>query len=178
MLIEYEYHNWLVNSALEFTAQYGSYRDLYEYLYSREYVPKIPRDRNRAEDGRQLRSRFYEQKPWLYGREMLDAQPCNMLELIVALALRCEENIMASPEDGDRTGLWIQTMIVSLGLVDEIDGYFDELHCCQVVDTFLAHKYKPNGEGGLFTTTTRKENMRRVEIWYQLNWYLDEIMNS
>lgn len=177
MPIEYEYYNWLVNEALRLTAEYGSYRELYEYLYSRAFYAHMERDRNREADGKELRVNFFRANPWLQDRDVLMAKPCNMLELIVALAIRCEREITYDPDLGDRTGLWIQTMIVNLGLRDEVDGYFNEERCNEIINTFNTRTYRRNGEGGLFVVTQRTEDMRRVEIWCQLCWYLDELMN-
>lgn len=49
--IEYEYREWLVSLAFGLCEGFGDYRELFEYLYSREFVWIIDRDRNRAADG-------------------------------------------------------------------------------------------------------------------------------
>ena len=105
--------------------------------------------------------------------------PCNVLEMMVALACRCEDHIMGDADIGDRTGVWLFTMLQSLHLSDEVDGYFDEENAKIAIDRLLSHSYKRNGDGGLFTLKSRtREDMRKTEIWYQMCWYLDEFMDS
>lgn len=95
---------------------------------------------------------------------------------MIALAVRCEEHIMDDPDIGDRTGQWFWNMIVSLGLGSMTDERFDGEYVDEVVDIFLNREYERNGEGGLFTVNDTDRDMRNVEIWYQMHWYLNENM--
>lgn len=152
------------------------YRKLLYLLHDMEFTYTIPMDGNRAEDGTDLRYRFgYENA---YESSMiatyLDDQPCSVLEMMVALAIRCEEHIMDDPDIGDRTGQWFWNMIVNLGLGSMSDTNFDRDQVEKIIHKFLNHEYKRNGEGGLFTVKHIRINMRSVEIWYQMCWYLDE----
>lgn len=145
---------------------------LLRYLHSIEFTYTIPRDANRAEDGLGLRYRFaYETGlPEVF----LDG-PCSILEMIVALAIRCEETIMDDPAVGDRTGQWVWGMIINLGLGSMDDNRFDEEYATYIVQRFLNREYDYDGRGGLFTIKRCEYDLRDVEIWYQLNWYLDSI---
>ncbi len=152
------------------------YRKLLYLLHDMEFTYTIPMDGNRAEDGTDLRYRFgYENA---YESSMiatyLDDQPCSVLEMMVALAIRCEEHIMDDPDIGDRTGQWFWNMIVNLGLGSMSDTNFDIDQVEKIIHKFLNHEYKRNGEGGLFTVKHIRIDMRSVEIWYQMCWYLDE----
>lgn len=84
---------------------------------------------------------------------------------------------MEDPDLGDRTGQWFWNMIVSLGLGGMSDTRYDANYVDMVIDRFLRRQYKRNGEGGLFTVEHHPQDMRTVEIWYQLAYYLDEISN-
>jgi hypothetical protein len=137
-------------------------------------------DGNRAEDGIDLRYRFgYEQG---YDSQtistFLDNRPCSVLEMLIALAIRCEEHIMDDPDIGNRTGQWFWNMIINLGLGFMDDTKFDENYVKDVISRFLYRKYKRNGEGGLFTVEHCKNDLRTVEIWYQMCWYLDEVLEN
>jgi hypothetical protein len=101
--------------------------------------------------------------------------PCSVLEMMIALAIRCEENIMDDPNVGDRTGQWFWGMITNLGLGSMKDARFDIRYVDDVVAMFLDREYEPNGKGGLFTIRHCDCDLRDVEIWYQLCWYLDSI---
>lgn len=180
--IEYEYREWLIDLAVEICSDHGSYRELFEYLYSREFYSDVGNDDNRIADGIDLRFRFTESSHRYNYRDVynyLYDAPCNVLEMMVALACRCEDHIMGDADIGDRTGVWLFTMLKSLHLSDEVDGYFNEDNAKIAIDRLLSHSYKRNGDGGLFTLKSRtREDMRKTEIWYQMCWYLDEFMDS
>ena len=171
------YFDWMCR--LVYNDKYSkktSYRKLLCYLDTIEFTYILPLDDNRAEDGVDLRYRFgYE---FEYDDSMiasyLDDRPCSVLEMMIALAMRCEETIMVNPDYGDRMGQWFWNMIVNLGLGPMTDAKFDKDYVDEVIDRFLNRDYAPNGEGGLFTVDNPHRDMRSVEIWYQMCWYLDE----
>lgn len=174
-----EYFEWLLQQA--FPKQddiLPSYRRLCAYLDSVMFYSRLPMDENRARDGEDLRYRFgYEHH--LIEPEigvLLDCRPCSVLEMMVALALRIEEDIMADPDKGPRTQWWFLDMIESLGLTDMTDDSFDHDRVSVAVHNFLERNYAPNGKGGLFTIPVAKRDMRTLEIWYQANQYLDQIL--
>ena len=77
----------------------------------------IPMDGNRAEDGIDLRYRFGHEQHYSDAMvaSFLDDRPCSVLEMMIALSIRCEEHIMDDPDVGNRTGQWFWSMIASLG---------------------------------------------------------------
>lgn len=175
------YFNWLYNIVCHDRFSNGiSYRKLLSYLYYTNFRYTIKRDENRACDGVDLRLRYYDYVHnsggdvfWI--ERYLDGRPCNVLEMMVALAIRCEEDIMDDPRIGDRTSQWFWEMIVNLGVGSMTDDRFDERYVEEVIETFLNRKYKPDGRGGLFTVRNCDADLRKVEIWYQLCWYLNSI---
>lgn len=171
-----EYFEWLYDLACnERYHKTISYRKLLGFLYDTEFVYIIPRDGNRAEDGISLRHRFGR----LYGYGNVDDYlegPCNVLEMMIALAIRCEEDIMDDPDIGDRTAQWFWNMITSLGLSSMTDNRFDQQRAEDVIERFLNREYRHDGKGGLFTVKHCDTDMRDVEIWYQMSYYLDSIV--
>lgn len=152
-----------------------SYRKLLKQLHRTEFRYHIPRDVNRWEDGVSLRRRFaYENSGIEYVEDFMHG-PCTVLEMMVALAIRCEE-WMDDTSMGDRTGQWFWRMIVSLGLGSMTDDRFDITYIEMVVDRFLDREYESNGKGGLFTIKNTDRDMRLYEIWFQMCWYLDSLM--
>ena len=155
-----------------------SYRRLLMYLNNITFYPRLPMDENRAQDGVDLRYRFgYENRhsqPEIGA--LLDCKPCSVLEMMVALALRMEEDIMANPAMGNRLPTWFAEMLQSLGLDDMTDNRFDRQRVMAVIRRFMDGKYEPNGLGGLFTIQECNRDLRTVEIWYQMNWYLNSII--
>ena len=67
-------------------------------------------------------------------------------------------------------------MITNLGLGSMYDSNYDKIYVRKTVERFLNRDYEPNGKGGLFTIRNCNRDLRQVEIWYQLNWYLNSIV--
>jgi hypothetical protein len=170
-MIRRRYFEWLVDkiSGSECARQIP-YRRLLECLHEIDFRWTIPNDANRAEDGLSLRYRF--------AREDADLLqgPCSVLEMMVALAICCEESIMDDPAYGDRTSQWFWGMIVNLGLGAMTDDMFDRRFVEDVIEDFLDRNYEPDGRGGLFTVKNCTRDLRTVEIWYQCCWYLDDLI--
>ena len=127
-------------------------------------------DENRELDGLYLRFRFADENSYYIDGD------CSVLEMMVALSLKCEEQIMSDDDIGNRTGRWFWEMIDNLGLESMYDDNFDKIYADEVIYRFLNRKYEPNGDGGLFRVNNRIEDMRKVEIWYQMCWYLDTLI--
>lgn len=154
-----------------------AYRKLLTHLHNREFYYILEMDGNRASDGIDLRYRFAYENHYDYSMvaRYLDDRECSVLEMMVALAIRCEEDNMGDPDIGNRTGQWFSVMLESLGLASMTDDIFDDEYVDNVVDRFLDRKYKRNGEGGLFAVKNGRRDMRNAEIWYQMCWYLDDL---
>ena len=173
--IENDYFEWLCS--LVCTAHMKErYRRLLGYLHSREFTWTIPNDRNRAIDGMDLRKRFCDESERDYTRVGLYLNsPCSVLEMMVALAFRCENSIMEDPDAGDRTGQWFWNMVTNIGLKEMTDDHYTGNVVSNAVDILLNRKYDRNGSnGGLFTLHRPRRDLRRVEIWYQMCWYISE----
>lgn len=150
-----------------------TYTKLLRRLFETDFYYIVQMDENRGIDGVDLRYRFgYENNidDRVIASE-IDIRPCSVLEMMVALSIRCEENIMCDPELGIRCYIWFWGMINNLGLICMHDDAYNERWVDAVITTLLDRSYKPNGDGGLFTVEGRGD-MRKVEIWYQMNWYL------
>lgn len=174
-----EYFEWMYQLVCDekFT-RHLSYRKLCRMLDDREFVYTIPMDANRFEDGTDLRYRFgyeHDLEGPIIATE-LDDRPCSIFEMMVALAIRCEEHIMDNPDIGNRTTQWFLDMVASLGLAQMTDEKINRRLVDQVLDRFLERDYGRDGEGGLFTIRGTRRDMRHVDIWYQAMWYLNEVL--
>lgn len=182
-MTEYElmdqYFDWMYQLVVDDRYSNKSYRKLFTRLHDTEFTYTIPMDGNRADDGIDLRYRFGREHG--YGdpiiADILDNRPCSVLEMMTALAIRCEEHIMDNPDAGDRTAQWFWEMLVSLGLGDMDDGHFDRYHVDRVLERFLERGYERNGKGGLFTVNNGR-NMPTTELWYQMNYHLSELIRE
>lgn len=159
-----EYFEWLYDTVCEQRYSRVSFRKLLEKLHGIEFTWIIPRDENRAGDGIALR--------YHYGCEY--DGPCSVLEMMVALSNRTEA-IMDDPKFGDRTGQWFWGMITNLGLGSMTDDRYNDQYVENTIEKFLNREYEYDGKGGLFTVKDPDKDLRDVEIWYQLCWYLNTI---
>lgn len=173
--INNEYFDWLCDlvDSSRFSENV-SYRKLLMCLHNIEFTWFITGDDNRANDGIKLRRSFAlacddaSLSSYIQG-------PCSVLEMMAALANRCERDTMDDALLGNRTGQWFWGMIHNLGLTPMIDSKFDKEYVEDVVARLLNREYEPDGRGGLFTVKDCDYDMRRVEIWWQLSWYLGSI---
>lgn len=162
------YLEWLSEQAIPNEEQRDSYQKLMLALYSEEFYWSVEHDENRAEDGEQLRS-VYEDETGLYCEK---DGPCSVLEMMLALAMDCEEFIMYDPDLGNRTSIWFWDMIDNLGLSALDDWSFNVDEFDRIMRVFLDRKYDRDGYGGPFFVEGFDKNMRKIELWYQLNYYL------
>lgn len=151
-----------------------SYRKLLLHLHDVEFIYSIPRDANRADDGIRLRDRFADEEDFPDADLYLEG-PCSVLELMVALALYCEEHIMDDPVIGNRTGQWFWIMITNLGLGGMDDKKYDPRKVDEVMERFLRREYEPDGAGGLFKVRNCEDDLRDLEIQYQLYRFINSI---
>lgn len=149
-----------------------SFRKLLMQLHSTRFRYIIPKDANRAEDGISLRYRFAYDTGCACADSHLEG-PCSVLEMMIAVSFKLEE-IMDDPKIGDRTSQWFWMMIMNLGLGSMTDDNFDRDYVTSCIERFMKREYRPDGEGGLFVVRNCGD-LRRVEIWYQMCWYLDSI---
>lgn len=172
-----EYFEWMIRLVCDGKYSRGlSWRQLFRLLHETEFIYILEMDGNRADDGIDLRYRFafdsgYNERTI---DEVMSGEPCSILEMMVALAQRCEEHITDDPDSGNRTGKWFFEMIESLGLLDMDDGHFEKVIAADILDRFMRREYLPDGRGGLFTISDSEHDMREAEIWYQMMWYLNE----
>lgn len=170
-----KYFEWLCSFVKPFVLN-RSYRFLMLHLFRTDFYAVIPMDENRASDGIELRYRFGREKRIRMSdiADVLDVKDCSVLEMMVALSLRCEEQIVDEPDVGDRTRKLFWSMINNLGLNRMDDESYDSFEVEDRLDIFLNREYKPDGTGGLFKLRKTRHDLRNVEIWYQMMWYLSE----
>lgn len=170
-----EYFEWLYAMVCEHRySERISYRRLLMHLHNTEFRYSIPNDQNRAENGTYLRWRFARDHGMREVPACIDG-PCSVLEMMIALAIQCEETIMDDPAFGNRLGQWFWGMIINLGLGAMTDGRYDRREVNRAIDRLLDRDYEPDGRGGLFTVRNCHRDMREVEIFWQLCYYLDSI---
>ena len=172
--IKDDYFTWLYDYVCKGRAHSNtSYQKLFIFLHQIEFTFSIRNDVNRARDGVDLRYRYAMSIDDERVLPILDG-PCSVLEMIIALAVRCEESIMDDPRYGDRTGQWFWEMMNNLGIGNMYDERFNERVVKDIIYRFLDRNYDSDGKGGLFYIKNCEADLRDMEIWTQLCWYLDQ----
>lgn len=177
-----EYFNWLCDIiGIDDPPRDETYWILAKKLFSKEYYWTVDGDENRALDGKELRNDFLDE---LYNsREKEDELkgPCTILELLIALSFKIEENLMYISSVGDRSKYWFWVMIDNLGLSKYTDSSIDLKGNDQIdhiLEIFMDRTYSRNGRGGLWPLKKAVKDQRKVEIWYQLNAFFEENLSN
>lgn len=156
-----------------------SYRKLLMQLHSIDFTYSIRKDENRAKDGESLRYRFAREttidEPVDYILDCLDG-PCSVLEMMIALAIRCEEDYMDDPAYGNRSAQWFWEMIANLNLGSMEDSRYNKHYVDDAIQKFLDRDYDYDGRGGLFRVRNSDVDMRDLEIWYQMCRFIDAVV--
>lgn len=170
-MTENGYFDWLCELSGVVGMKFVMYQSLMECLFEIPFRYSIDLDINREMDGYSLRDRY------VYEKKERPECPvyCSVLEMMTALSLRCEENIMDDPRFGNRTGEWFFMMLRNLEVTGMTEEYFDKEYVISQVNCFLDRKYKPDGTGNIIKIKNCSEDLRTVEIWMQLLWFLDSI---
>ena len=154
---------------------------MWRKLHSTDFVWVVERDENRAEDGKYLRYLFTVSA---YDRIDFDEEeveqylsgPCSVMEFLVGLAKRMEDDIMYDADtDDDRTSVWFWEMIRNLGLDIYDDEHYSEARVDDIVNRFMSRKYKKNGVGNVFKWDGKHgTKIRNFDIWSQVHFWATE----
>lgn len=169
--LENKYFEWLCNKVMN--SKYAprvSMRKLLQQLHMMEFSYMSAMDYNRAIDGTELRYYFDPEF------SNMDISPCSVLEMLIALSEKCE-CIAGDPNEGDRTAHWFWMMIDNMELLSMTDRKYNSQYVEKRVMVMMNRTYDPNGSnGGLFHVYSTAYDLRKVDLWYQMCWYLDTIM--
>lgn len=174
--IEALYFTWLATLAFPNETFQENYSKLLTQLYETPYEwdRTQPLDENRYVDGLNLRESFaYKMK--LPEDVVHDAivGPCNMLEMLCALGVRIDNDIMANPATGyDHGYYWIQEMMRNLGLLRYENNYWDHDAVATIISDFHSKNFAADGLGGLFYIPGSQRDLRTMNVWEQMCYYI------
>ena len=101
---------------------------------------------------------------------------CTVLEMMIALAIRCELDVAGDPSSENRTSHWFDVMLESMGLTQYTGDSYKDDSVANIIWKMQNHDYLPNGEGGLFKIPNGTGfDMTKIEIWSQMNAYISVI---
>ena len=167
--LEQQYYIWLTNWISGWRMSHGM---LLAKLYDTPFRVTVLMDENRVGDGLALRTRFaYDSNMGIVERDMLKSRrPCSILEIMIALILRFEEEYATTEQEEDPIGTRFGYMLDSMGLLLDNDTVFegDQNRINLILLLFLDRAYHQNGRGGLFYIPGVPEDMRQIELWRQM----------
>lgn len=167
---EYSYFLWLINK-VHANRYLRRYENAFRHLHEMDYVWTHMLDEDRAKKGVYLRLEFEAESSGLI-RSADYSVPCSMLELMISLAIDCDERLMWNSDDGDRSDRWFWNMFCNLGLQSMHGNKYDPGYLEDRVLKFIVYDYPPNGDGSLFWTDRDDIDMREQELWYQMMYWL------
>jgi hypothetical protein len=175
--LQEEYFAWLCE-LVDVGQQGCSYEKLMRALHERDFFWSVPNDDNRAFEGKELRCKFCEDYNIVYNYDEF-SMATSMLELIIALAYRCE-SLVEGQDNNLSVKEWFWKMMSNTGLDSFTDEVFDKKvlgdWCSveQILNKIIDRSYNRSGKGGLFPLRFAKKDQRKVELWYQMCAYLLE----
>lgn len=166
---EFEYYRWLT---CDHIPKWENYTSLLQALYTTPFMVSLLMDENRVGDGLDMRNRFIYQNDVPYPDSLRNCRPCSVLEVMIGLAQRYEEEYMTQYDTEDHPiGTWFWPMVDSLGLRGYDNQHFDWGGFNQIMSSFLNRTYSPDGRGSLFYIPNIDVDMRQIEIWRQMMIY-------
>lgn len=167
--LEQQYYIWLTNWVARWRMTHSM---LLAKLYDTPFRVTLTMDENRVGDGLALRTRFiYDSGLTSTERDMLKiCRPCSILEIMIALILRFEEEYAVNEQDEDPINARFGYMLNSLGLAADDDTTYmgDQNRVNLILLVFLDRAYHADGRGGLFYIPGAREDMRQIELWRQI----------
>lgn len=166
-----DYFEWLCEIVGVDRPNGDSYRILLGDLNDTLFYSVLPHDENRIGDGLDLRDEYAEVERvpefiYVYGFDT-----CSVLEALIGMARRMEY------ETNDPPDKWFWEIIGNLGLSACTDDRYesgDWPNVDRIIKNWMNRKYDRDGRGGAFPLQHTRIDQREVEIWYQMNAYLNE----
>lgn len=149
----------------------GEYSKLCRLMHATTFRVLVDHDGNRVGDVAELKLNYMAMmRVDPRDEDTLTAPGASVFEVLVSLAQRMEY----------QTDLPIQVcfgiFIENLGLRPCVDDNFEmnRAKAVQIIHRFNDRLYRPNGQGGLFPLRIPRGDQRRIELWYQLAYYMTE----
>lgn len=158
------YFTWLVDQ-VKLDNPYREMNELLRELYDCEFswLPTIWGDENRLMDAKELRYEVGINKEF---------RPVSVLEVLIALSRRMEFIV------GGTAPGWAWQFILNLGFERMYDPLSQQKRerIRERLQSLVYRNYQPDGLGGFFPLQRPDDDQTRVEIWYQMAAYIDEVL--
>ena len=164
--LEKDYFEWLTSQIIiDGHRKVTMYTGMLELLHQKEFVWIVPNDDNRIGDSMDLRAEF------LGGAHHSFQKGVSVLEVLVSLSRRMEFTV-----EGDARK-WAGKLLENLDLhkmQDPLSKRKVEL-IEEILETLVWRTYDRDGVGGFFPLAWTEDDQTKVELWYQMNAYVNEM---
>lgn len=160
---ESDYYIWLRDLVCDGIT---SYNQLIRQLDSTEYTWMFTMDANRAASGLNLRGRYSEEVSM--DEDDVRTGPCSVLEMLIGVADNMDSQLCC----GIEACFW--KLIENLGLIEFTDKCYDSECVENILETWLNHDYSPDGVGSIFPLQNYPGDCRNIDIWTQMNAWINE----
>jgi hypothetical protein len=150
--------------------QSKTYWDLLNLMFEKEFVWLIPHDDNRMVDGLDLRTEFAHEAH-IRPNALKQLGPCSFLEVLIGLSRR-----LAFAAGGQAPG-WAWQLVTNLELHRMSDPLSQPKRnrVEHILNACMYRTYQPDGQGGFFPLAWPDDDMTKVELWYQMHAFIEEI---
>lgn len=172
------YFVWLYSQVADPEEQDPSltYWKLLKQLFCKEFLwlPSIPNDYNRCEDGKELRLDFIREaeidmhlveEDWM-------KMGCSFLELMVGLARRLAS--VDVNEGEPHAWFWVLMQNIGLHRYNDAVRRYMKTHINSVMDDVILRQYESTGLGGFFPLREPRYDQTKEELWHQMSAYVLE----
>lgn len=174
------YFDWICTTAFPDNIVKNRYSKVLYLLHNTLFEYTLGLDENRKRDGIDLRYHFScdSNIPNSIVDSCFNNEVCSVLEMMVALAKRFDNNVMYDISYGDRSALWFWIMFSNLGLNQFDDSVWNDQTpniISDILYRFFNRTYNPDGSnGGMFIVKNLSLDMRTIQIWDQMSIYINE----
>lgn len=165
------YYQWL--NDLVCSEEADNYGILLATLNAMPYTYVVECDSNRKWDGLYLRNIFYDDHEECEGMLTHD---CTLFEMLVGLANRMASDVFA--DLGKSSSNWFWEFMNNLGadyytddILETVEGRDDLL---KLLRNFMNRQYKDSKSGNIFVFEKEPKDLKSIELWYQMHFYIEE----
>ena len=166
------YFRWLIDMLDKKMVK--KYSSLLLHLFKDTFMESklAPMDVHRARDGVGLRTRFIQENKFTDEQlEELKYDDCSWLEMLIALSIRIDDQLMFDMNLGNRTDKWFWLIIEQMDLDRFDESHYNYAKVKDKLNRFIRREYENGGKNGIFKCNF---DVRNVEIWYQMHSWFNE----
>lgn len=146
---------------------------LCEIMDGLDFTWTLPLDENLVHHAFYIRG-LYEDNTGRDAGRLYDS--CSLFEAIVALAYKCDLDVMYDADIGARYSVWFHHFIENLfdGRARLAEERMEEDEIIDICVRFMNREYERDGSGGMFPIKHDRRDQRRIHLWLQMNMWLVE----